>query len=450
MKKKIVLMTAFIILILFQIKTAEAYEQHHITLPEGEGFKIYTKGLDYIKGQQIPFSCEIKDGYELVNLKIMTESGVELEHKSYNFEMPDEEVYIVVEVKKIDYKINKKTDEGVKLEVKETATIKEEVKFSFTIKEGYKLLSFLVFTEDGEEVEVNNNTFSMPSKSVIIEIITKKQEYKIHKKIPEGTEINVKEMAKKGEIIRVDYKLKEEEELVLLKATTKSGKEISITNNQFKMPEEDITIEIIAKTKEYNIGYKKIEGLTIKGKEKGTYKETIQIKYELEDGYQLEKLKVTSESGKEIKVNSNSFEMPNENVKIEGIVVKKIEEGKKFPIYIKKDPGIKVEIKENAKEQEEVSFDYQLEKGYVLKNIRVETLGAEIPYKNNKFTMPNNEVTLIFETEKEESKQEEPKKKEERNEQSTEYEVPKTSKESTLFLNIILFLGLLFLKRKME
>lgn len=133
--------------------------------------------IDYIKpGEEVTIST--KGMYELESLDITTSDDKKVSVKDNKFIMPNKLVRVnakTIELYEILYEPNENvkvtfTVDGVE---KDIAKEGSKVKFSYTVKEGYVVKSIsLVNTYTDEEVEVKDNTFTMPEGSVELKIVT--------------------------------------------------------------------------------------------------------------------------------------------------------------------------------------------------------------------------------------------------------------------------------------
>ena len=133
--------------------------------------------IDYIKpGEEVTIST--KGMYELESLDITTSDDEEVSVKDNKFIMPNK--LVRVNAKTIElYEILFDPNENVKVTFtvdgveKDIAKEGSKVKFSYTVKEGYVVKSIsLVNIYTDEEVEVKDNTFTMPEGSVELKIVT--------------------------------------------------------------------------------------------------------------------------------------------------------------------------------------------------------------------------------------------------------------------------------------
>lgn len=133
--------------------------------------------IDYIKpGEEVTIST--KGMFELESLDITTSDDKKVTVKDNKFIMPNKLVRVnakTIELYEILYEPNENvkvtfTVDGVE---KDIAKEGSKVKFNYTVKEGYVVKSIsLVNTYTDKEVEVKDNTFTMPDGSVELKIVT--------------------------------------------------------------------------------------------------------------------------------------------------------------------------------------------------------------------------------------------------------------------------------------
>ena len=133
--------------------------------------------IDYIKpGEEVTIST--KGMFELDSLDITTSDDKEVSVKDNKFIMPSKLVRVnakTIELYEILFDPNENVEVTFTVDGVEKDIAKEgsKVKFSYTVKEGYVVKSIsLVNTFTDEEVEVKDNTFTMPEGSVELKIVT--------------------------------------------------------------------------------------------------------------------------------------------------------------------------------------------------------------------------------------------------------------------------------------
>lgn len=133
--------------------------------------------IDYIKpGEEVTIST--KGMFELDSLDITTSDDKEVSVKDNKFIMPNKLVRVnakTIELYEILYEPNENVEVTFTVDGVEKDIAKEgsKVKFSYNVKEGYVVKSIsLVNIYTDEEVEVKDNTFTMPDGSVELKIVT--------------------------------------------------------------------------------------------------------------------------------------------------------------------------------------------------------------------------------------------------------------------------------------
>ena len=133
--------------------------------------------VDYIKpGSEVTIS--VMGMYELESLDITTSDDEKVTVKDNKFIMPNKLVRVnakTIELYEILFDPNENVEVNFTVDGVEKDIAKEgsKVKFNYTVKEGYVVKSIsLVNTYTDKEVEVKDNTFTMPDGSVELKIVT--------------------------------------------------------------------------------------------------------------------------------------------------------------------------------------------------------------------------------------------------------------------------------------
>ncbi len=119
------------------------------------------------------------------------------------------------------------------------------------------------------------------------------------------------------EKVSLDVKLDTSYELEDVKAMTMSGEEIPMDSFSFQMPNEDVVVWIKGKKEENKSHYlfvPKEDGVSFSIPNTALEGEWISFGYQLAEGYQLSHLKIFTISGKEIEIQNQTFQMPDEDL----------------------------------------------------------------------------------------------------------------------------------------
>ncbi len=300
----------------------------------------------------------------------------------------------------------------------------EKIYLTITPENGYQLDKLDVQCDDGENVYVTDNSFVMPNKNVNIYASFKEQAstYTVRSSNIENGEIlfffgiNSPQdslQASKGTTVSILVLPNVGFEVDTLTASA-SGKNLTIYENTFAMPEEDVTVgatfkasasSYTVKSSEkqngnvlFSVGSRSPE--TSVSVAKGT---TVAINATPDSGYALYSLTVKDASGKEIQVMQNTFAMPESDVTVNA-VFKKI-----YTITLNKnDHGyITVETPKGAFTTkndsqtvtafagETIAYDASPSSGYKFNHYTF--TGVEVSYagaKRGGFVMPESDVTI--------------------------------------------------------
>lgn len=143
-----------------------------VTYPEDtDAFTITDKSaITANVGDKITFKVSAKTGYE-INSVTADSATVTNENGTYTFTMPANNVAITVIASLVQYEITKNGSDELTYKVGDdtvtTATMGQQVTVSAT-KTGYTLTSISVVDENGEDVEVDGLTFTMPARKVTV------------------------------------------------------------------------------------------------------------------------------------------------------------------------------------------------------------------------------------------------------------------------------------------
>ena len=162
-----------------QSKTDEVYSVSNI-IGSGAGLLINGKNnTDYVKpGEEVTIST--MGSFELDSLEVVTSDNQKITVKDNKFVMPNKLVRVNAKTTQL-YDILFEPNENVEMTFttggKEVESVKAgaEVKFNYTPKAGYIVKNIsLVNLDTNKEIEVNDNTFTMPGASVQMKVTLEK------------------------------------------------------------------------------------------------------------------------------------------------------------------------------------------------------------------------------------------------------------------------------------
>lgn len=175
-----------------------------------------------------------------------------------------------------------------------------------------------------------------------------------------------------------------------------TGRPITIRNdNKFPMPVSDVTVSATFEANTYNI--RKATTITNGTVDvKGTAKtdEEVTFKVTPKDGYKIGEVKVTGDSGKEVKatideLGNGKFTMPASNVNINATFVKNA-----YKITKQNPINGDFTVPETAEAGSKVTITLKPANGYEPDTISVRGGQGAIPVSGNTFTMPESDVVV--------------------------------------------------------
>ena len=224
-----------------------------VTYPEDtDAFTIIDKSATIAHvGNIITFKVSAKTGYE-INSVTADSATVTNENGTYTFTMPAKDVAITVNASLVQYEITKYGSDELTYKVGDgtvtTAAMGQKVTVSAS-KTGYTLTSISVADENGEAVEVDGFTFTMPASKVTVtptftannhniaydDTVTGLRSVDVRTSADFGETVSVTVTAESGYTV-TGITVKETNGYGTVEATTVADK------YQFTMPDYDVTI----------------------------------------------------------------------------------------------------------------------------------------------------------------------------------------------------------------
>ncbi|MDU5976762.1 MAG: SpaA isopeptide-forming pilin-related protein [Finegoldia magna] len=202
-------------------------------------------------GDTVTITATPDSGYMVGTIIVKSGQG-KVDVTGNTFVMPASDVVV-------DVTFNLKPTDKYNVEVEQTAngsvtaepTSQEAgrtVNLTVTPKKGYKLETLTVKDSNGQTVQVNNNSFTMPKGNVkITATFVEDPEvmgYKVNisENIENGSVTASPTSAKKGETVTITAKANDGFELSSITVTDRAGNPVQVTNNSFTMPEGNVTV----------------------------------------------------------------------------------------------------------------------------------------------------------------------------------------------------------------
>lgn len=279
-------------------------------------------------GENVELTLTPNQWCELESLTVTDSHGNNIPVNNNTFVMPADNVTVNAKFKEINLLHNiiiEETENGsVVTDVgPENVRVETPVNMTITPNYGYELDTLVVTDEEGNNIEVTNNSFSMPITNAKITSTFKHIKKSATLNNPEGgsvttnqadnTKINV------GDTVKLNLTPDENYELDELIVKDEAGNDIPVTDNSFLMPNSNVTINASYRhiTKAITIG-KSDNGKTnvnVENQAKVDAGEEVKITAEPNDNYEVQEIIVIDEEGNKIEISSdNTFVMPTKNV----------------------------------------------------------------------------------------------------------------------------------------
>ncbi len=343
-------------------------------------------------GETISLTVTTFDGYKFEGLTVNQGSNLITLTNNNTFTMPKGNVVVNAIFKAIDYKISfaSMTNGSVTTD-KTTVHVGDSIVLNVTPKDGYEL-GTLTVTSGNQDVEVRNNVFIMPAGNVTVyaTFVLKKYNISIAADIKNGTVVADKTSANADEIITLTATPEEGYHLEAYNVTS-DGQQITVNNNQFKMPKGDVTVSATFAAGSYTISVdSNIEHGSISAdKATAHVGDEIILTDTPDDGYRLDAYSVTS-GGQEITVRNDTFKMPAGDVTVSATFT-----AINYKVSISSTPnGTVTASKTSANVDEIITLTATPDNGYNLAGFTVTSGGQNIEVKDNSFKMPAGNVTV--------------------------------------------------------
>ena len=279
-------------------------------------------------GETVELTLTPNQWCELESLTVTDSHGNNIPVNNNTFVMPADNVTVNAKFKEINLLHNiiiEETENGsVVTDVgPENVRVETPVNMTITPNYGYELDTLVVTDEEGNNIPVTNNSFSMPITNAKITSTFKHIKKSATLNNPEGgsvttnqadnTKINV------GDTVKLNLTPDENYELDELIVKDEAGNDIPVTDNSFLMPNSNVTINASYRhiTKAITIG-KSDNGKTnvnVENQAKVDAGEEVKITAEPNDNYEVQEIIVIDEEGNKIEISSdNTFVMPTKNV----------------------------------------------------------------------------------------------------------------------------------------
>ncbi|MBE6740923.1 MAG: hypothetical protein E7570_01330 [Ruminococcaceae bacterium] len=135
----------------------------------------------------------------------------------------------------------------------------------------------------------------------------------------DGTQgaVTVPEKAMAGDTVSVEVAASKGYEFEKITVTDSKSHQITVTNNSFVMPEDEVTVSVSYRKTGYTINYVNTEGGTVSGVDAAREGSDIELEVNVNTGWRLDSLTVTDAEGNPVTLTeNNTFMMPDSEVTV--------------------------------------------------------------------------------------------------------------------------------------
>ncbi|MEE3450899.1 MAG: hypothetical protein VZR27_09455 [Acutalibacteraceae bacterium] len=346
-------------------------------------------------GEKVIIKVKPDTGYKLKTLTVKAGNN-NISVYSNMFTMPSKDVTVSAEFEQIEYTITSLTAENgaVTAQVNDntvtTAHYGDDITLKIEPKTGYQLKTLSVKDKNNETVTVTENKFKMPASNVTISAEFETITYAITTAAENGTitaQVNNNTVTAAHEDDEVTLIIEPETgyQLKTLTVIDENNEEVTVTENQFKMPASNVTVSAEFEHIDYTIKATAENGtVTVKVNNKAAatahYNDIVNLTVEPDTGYILKTLTVKDANGKEINVTNGQFVMPNSNITVSAVC-----EITKFTVTWKNSDGSVLETDKNVPYGSTPSYDGEtpsIGEGYIFIgwNPKVTILTGNVTY----------------------------------------------------------------------
>lgn len=232
---------------------------YNITVNKAEGGTVTSPVAQSVADEQIFLDVNAYDGYSLEKLIVTTSGGDPVPYDASSsfasFFMPASDVTVTPVFVK-EYKIGVSMTPGGSVNLsRTTAQTGDEVTFTVTPHAGYEMDGAPSITGLDRDYSTNPDgsyTFTMEDKDVTISVAFKKVAYAINVTTPDHGKVSTEPtaMAAAGTTVTLTAVPDEGYELVGYTVTKDGGGAVTVTNGQFTMPDDDVTVSATFKLKQ--------------------------------------------------------------------------------------------------------------------------------------------------------------------------------------------------------
>ena len=223
---------------------ADYYNDFTVYVEQTTGGTVTAYPTSGDEGEEIQVSHLASERYDFDHWNIVDEDGNDIEVKNGKFLMPASNVTVSAVFIQTVFSITiNDAEHGTVTSNKQTASIGETVTLTINPDSDYELDTLTVVDESSNPITVTNNQFIMPASNVTVSATFIINTYTISVgQTTNGSVTSNKQTASAGETVTLTINPDSGYELDTLTVVDESSNPITVTNNQFTMPESNVNV----------------------------------------------------------------------------------------------------------------------------------------------------------------------------------------------------------------
>ncbi len=346
--------------------------------------------------QSIRLSAVPDEGYGFSGYVVTDADGNSVSVSNNEFYMPTKDVTVIgIFTPLYGVEIETPDEHGMATASKFEAIEGETVEITTSPDLGYRFDALSVTDKNGNEIELNGNSFTMPAADVTASVTFAEYTHQVNCTVDGPGKVTGNLYADEGDTVTLSVTPDTGAELKSLYLIDEYGNSIEPdSSNSFTMPDCDVNLFATFEAKTYTITYQATNG-TVTGQETAAYGDEVKITAVPDDGYILKDVYSNDWHDISFDKSSSTFIMPAKDITVKAdfelkpfsITFRDMSNGTVTCSDLTPEPGTTVTVTPNP------------DKGYYLSELfyhRVSADGLKYYSKvyDNKFVMPYGDVII--------------------------------------------------------
>lgn len=284
---------------------------------------------------------------------------------------------------------------GATISVQPHAAWNSSVPLSATLSDGYIITSWNVTDQNGNSIEVTNDSFTMPFANVTVRANTERPQFSVTVVQPAaGATISASSAnAYYNDTITLTSNVQTGYVFNTWNVTDENGTTVTVTGNTFQMPLSNVTVRANIDHPLYNLTVVQPSagGTIAASSQTAYYGDTINLTSNIQTGYRFNSWNVTTAGGQTVSVTNNSFTMPASNVNIQANITHVV-----YSVNVIQPTGATISASPGSGFYgDTVTLTSTPQTGYRFLGWNVTTAGGQtVTVTDNTFTLPADNVTV--------------------------------------------------------